>query len=187
MTATNGYLGSNAAAIIDTLTVPMSSTFGTAIECRLGEAEEARVGAPPRCIWVPPKKGTRKYSGTAQQREDLHLKSSHDVAVLFQVHLWGANYNEAEQLEIALEAALYNTLSGNAYDLGPEAEQWGDSSPTGQGTTFLFVVPVRLLRIPLPVIVYRTTTVTQATANATVTDPLGGTPTTGSSAGTVYP
>jgi|HubBroStandDraft_2_1064218.scaffolds.fasta_scaffold115531_3 hypothetical protein len=180
------YVGSNVDAILQALTPALAASFGAPLECRVGSAEEARVGAPPRCVWVPPKKGTRVYTGTAQMREDLHIKAVHDVAVLFHVHLWGASYGQAEQLEIALEAALYNTFSPNAYELGPEGTQEGDNAPTGAGQTFLFVVPVRLLRIPLPVVTYKTVTVTQATALGSVIDGSGNS-SAGPGAGTTYP
>jgi hypothetical protein len=180
------YLGSNVGAILEALTPALATAFGSSIECRIGTAEQVRVGAPPRCVWVPPQKATRIYTGTAQQRQDLHIKAVHDVGVLFLVHLWGANYAQAEQLEVALEAALYTAFSPNAYELGPEGTQEGDNAPTGQGQTFLFVVPVRLLRIPLPVVTFKTVTVTQTTATGAVIDGNGNTG-AAPGAGTAYP
>jgi hypothetical protein len=172
MTA-ESYIGSNVAAILDALTPLMAKSFGAPIECKLGTSEAARTGAPPLCIWVPPEQGTREYTETVQKRPDLHIKAVHDVAVSFDVHLRGASYTQCEQLEIALLAALYNFVGSNGYQLGPNGKQFGDNSPTGQGQQFLFVVPVKLLHIPLPVVAFRTVTLDGSTAPGTLTDAKG--------------
>lgn len=176
---TEAYRGSLPEGVLDHLTAAMS------IENRLGTSEDARVGAGPRVTWVPSPKASRKYSGTAQQRPDAHIKHVHDVAPLFEVHLWAPSYLEAEQLEVALEKALYDVFSPNAYELGPEGTQEGEVSPGRRD--FLFVVPVRLLRVPLPVATFTPTRLSTATAPSTLADPQGGTPTAGPAAGTTIP
>lgn len=175
------YQGSLPAQVLDQLTTAMG------MENRLGAADDARLGAPPRVTWVPPTKGTRRYSETAQQRPDLHIKHVHDVAPLYHVHLWGESYTACEQLEQQLEAALYDVFSPNAYELGPEGEQDGDNSPTGQGRGWVFVVPVRLLRSPLPVARFKPVTLATATARGQVTDPKGNNPTNGPSPSVTIP
>ncbi|HSM93377.1 MAG TPA: hypothetical protein VLT47_10875 [Anaeromyxobacteraceae bacterium] len=177
------YLGSNAAAILDALTPALTTAFGSPIEVKLGTAEDARTGAPPRCVAVPPERAGRSYSGTAQQRPDLRIKAVHDVSFRLDFHLWGSSYTQAEQLEVALEQALYNAFSPNAYDLLPDGDQVGDNSPTGAGQTFLFVMPVRFLRVPLPLTTYAPVTLATTTAPGALTDPKGNNPTPGPDAG----
>lgn len=176
------YRGSVPQEVLDQLTTAMG------IENRIGSDEEAKLGAPGRVVWVPPQRGTRRYNGTSQQRSsDLHVKHVHAVDVSFLVHLWAASYTGAEELEQKLEAALYTVFSPNAYELGPEGEQRGENAATGQGRGWLFIVPVRLLRIPIPVERYRTVTLTSATATTTITDPKGGTPSSGPTPSITFP
>lgn len=167
---TEAYRGSLPETILDQLTAAMS------VENRLGTTEDARVGAPPRVVWVPSPKAARRYSNTVQQRPDLHLKSAHDVAPLFLVHLWGESYTAAEDLEQRLERALYTVFSPNAYELEDGGEQEAD---VGLGRGFLFVVPVRLLRVPLAVETYTSVTLATATAVGTLTDQQGANPAAG--------
>jgi len=177
--STEAYRGSLPEGVLDQLTTAMG------VRNALGASEDARVGAGPRVTWVPSPKASRKYSGTAQQRPDAHIKHVHDVGVLFEVHLWAPSYFEAEQLEVKLEAALYAVFSPNAYELGPEGTQEGEVSPGRRD--FLFVVPVRLLRIPLPVATFTPTKLSTVIAPSTLADPQGGTPTAGPAAGTTIP
>ncbi len=175
------YTGSTIAAVLDLVSGAMG------VENKIGESEEARSGAPPRVTWVPALKASRKYSQTAQQRPDLHMKHAHDVAPLFSVHLWADSYAAAEDLEQRLEAALYASLSGNAYELGPDGEQEGDNAASGQGRSWLFVIPVRLLRIPIPVMVFVPVKIATVTAPILLEGTLGGTPTAGPNAGVTVP
>ncbi len=181
MTA-ESFRGSLSEPILDQLTTAMG------IENRMGAAEAARGGAAPRVTWVPPPKAARRYSKVAQQRPDLHVKHVHDVAIAFQVHLWAESYAAAEDLERRLETALYALFSENAYELGPEGEQVGETSPTGQGSIgWLFIVPVRLLRVPIPVTQHRTVKLGSASGQGVVTDPKGAAPTNGQTPTVTYP
>jgi hypothetical protein len=126
----------------------------------IGNAEGSRNTAPPHVTWVPVPKGGRSYSQTAQQRADM--KHIHEVAIKFQVHLHGRDYFACEELEIALERALYITRSRNAYELLADGEESGDQGPTTSG--YEFIVPVRLLGIPLLVEIRKTITLTSASA-----------------------
>lgn len=174
------FVNSNLDGVLDAIGTSMG------LECRIGAAEDARTGAPPRVVWVPAPKAARKYTITAQQRPEAHFKHVHDVAALFSVHLWADSYAAAEDLERRLETALYNVLSPNGYEL-EDGEQVGDSAPTGSGQTWLFVVPVRLLRIPIPVETFVPTKLATITAPLTLRDAIGGTPTTGPNAGATVP
>lgn len=176
---TEAFVGSLPQTILDQLTTAMG------IENRLGTSEDVRVGAPPRVTWVPAPKASRRYKGTAQQRrDDLKIKHVHDVEPLFEVHLWGESYGAAEALEVALEKALYTVFSPNAYELS-DGEQEGEVEPGRRD--FLFVIPVRLLRVPLAVATFQTVKLGTITAPGTLTDPQGGTPTPGPSAGVTIP
>jgi hypothetical protein len=163
------FTGSNVAEILAMLTTAMK------IPNSIGNAEAARNASAPRVTWVPVPKGGRSYSQTSQQRGEF--KHIHEVAIKFQVHLYGRDYFACEELEILLERALYNTLSRNAYELLADGEESGDQSPTVNG--YEFIVPVRLLRIPLPVEIRKTITLMSASASGSVEsiDGTGTTPT----------
>lgn len=158
------YAGSNVVAILAQLTAAMG------VQNSIGTEESARNGAPGngRVTWIPISKGGRSYSQTAQQHaESKHI---HEVAVKFAVHLYARDYGAAERLEIDFMKALYNELSPNAFELQGDGEQFGDE-PGSPG--FVFVIPVRLLRIPLPVEIRRRVTLTSATATGELTTSTG--------------
>jgi hypothetical protein len=163
------FTSSNVATILTELTTAMK------IANSIGNAEAARNTSPPHVTWVPVSKGGRSYSQTAQQRADM--KHIHEVAIKFQVHLHGRDYFACEALEILLGKALYDTLSPNAYELLADGEESGDQGPTISG--YEFIVPVRLLRIPLPVEIRQRVTLSSATATGMLqaADGPGSTPT----------
>jgi hypothetical protein len=164
------FAGSNVVEVLATLTAAMG------VQNSIGTEESARNGAPVdgRVTWIPVTKGGRSYSQTAQQQ--AAFKHIHEVAVKFTVHLYARDYGAAERLEVAFAKALYDKLSPNAYELQGDGEQFGDE-PGKPG--FVFALPVRLLRIPLPVEIRQRATLGSAAATGTLqaADGTGSTPT----------
>jgi hypothetical protein len=95
---TESYIGSNPAAVLDQLTTAMG------VENRLGTLEDARVGAPPRVTWVPPRSG-----GIGTERAPFALPTE-DVTELqtqgFVVHLFAASYTDLLAMHASLAAQL---------------------------------------------------------------------------------
>jgi hypothetical protein len=140
------FTKSNEEAILDAITGELAAA-GVKVKCELGEAEDVRRGAPPRIAWVPSRRG-RRYTHPAQQRAGM--KVGHEKNVLFDVHVWGANYTEASRLEEALIGVLFNRLSPNAYELGDGAGPPDEpETPNEAGKGYELVIPIRLLRIPI--------------------------------------
>jgi hypothetical protein len=166
MSTPEKFAASAVAGALEKLTKAMG------VENKIGNAEAVRRSAPPRVAWVPDPKGRRRQRVVSQQRRDV--KHVHEVEPLFLVHLWGRNYFAAEELERKLERALYDTFSPNAYAYEPGGDGYGDD-PGGDG--YAIVVPVRLLKIPLPVEIRQSVTLTGATAAGTLKDAGGDNPT----------
>lgn len=139
------FTRSNEEAILAAITGDLVAK-GFKVRCELGEEEDARRGAPPRIVWVPSRRGGRRYTHPAQQL--LGQKVAHEKNVQFDVHVWGANYVEVSCLEDALIAALFNQLSPNAYEL-LEASLADEPEKPGEGRGYELVIPVRLLRVPI--------------------------------------
>ncbi|MEP7123150.1 MAG: hypothetical protein ABJE95_19635 [Byssovorax sp.] len=167
------FAGSNVVEILAALTTAMG------VQNSIGTEESARNGAPGegRVTWVPVPKGGRSYSQTSQQH--AAYKHVHEVAVRFTVHLHARDYGAAERLEIAFSKALYDTFSPNAYEILGDGEQFGDVPGV---TGYVFALPVRLLKIPLPVEIRKTITLTSASATGSL-ERIDGTGTT--STGTI--
>jgi hypothetical protein len=95
---TEGFLGSSPVAVLDKLTATMG------IEHKLGTAEEARLGAPPRITWVPPEKG-----GIGTERAPFALPDR-DVTELqtqaFDVHIFAASYTDLLAMHAGVAAQL---------------------------------------------------------------------------------
>lgn len=173
MTTPTLYAGSNTAAILDALTSEMK------IQNRIGAEEEARNGAPPRVVWVPLARG-RAYSGPPTD-ERTDMKVAHLIAASFDVHLWADDFFRAEELEATLCGALYNRLSPRAYQLGA-GDPRGGGAPGQRG--FVIVVPVTLLRIPIPAELRQQVTLTSKTVTGKVGAPSGDNPETHGTAST---
>jgi hypothetical protein len=165
------FTKSNEEAIFAALTGSLAAE-GIKVRIELGADEDARRGAPPRIVAVPQ---GRKYTHPAQQ---LHatMKVGQEKAPAFDFHCWGADYFQASVLEDAVVRALFNTLSPNAYELGDSAPpNYSDTPNEAKG--WEIVVPVRLLRIPIPAVQFRRVTIQTITAPGAVTGPNGATPT----------
>ena len=165
------FTRSNEEAILDFLTGHLAA-LGVKVKCELGDEADARRGAPPRIVWVPSRRG-RRYTHPAQQLAGA--KVGHEKNVLFDVHVWGANYPEASRLEDALLAVLFNRISPNGYELqdggGPPDQP---EAPTpGEAKGYELVIPIRLLRIPVLVEWRPPTSITAASATGEVVGPLG--------------
>lgn len=164
------FTRSNEEAIFAKLTGSFAAE-GLKIRVEIGADEDARRGAPPRIVAVPQ---GRKYTSPAQQ---LHasMKVGQEKTTAWDFHCWGADYVGASLLEDALVRALFNQLSPNAYELGDSsAPSYADTPNEGKG--WEIVVPVRLLRIPIPAVVFKRVTIQTITATATVKGPNGATP-----------
>lgn len=161
------YLKSNEAAILDRLAKVMG------VPQNFGVAEDARREAAPRITWVW--KSERYVRDPAQQREDMAV--AHEVEPLFDVHVWGRDYLEASSLRSKLLGALFNEFSTNAYELAGEGKPPKEDEATPLGAGVEIVVPIRLLKVPVPFRVHRQVTLTSATVQGTVTSPSGGSPT----------
>ena len=139
------FARSNEEAILAAITGDLAAK-GVKVRCELGEDEEARRGAPPRIVWVPARRTSRRYTHPAQQRDGM--KIGHEKNVAFDVYIWGANYVEASRLEDALISTLFNLLSPNAYDLG-ETSLPPEPDKPGEARGYEIILPVWLLRVPI--------------------------------------
>jgi hypothetical protein len=92
------FRGSWLDAYLDAITAEIG------VEQRIGAAEDARIGAPPRMVWVPPKKGA------LQIRPAPFARAGEDVVVWaearFDVSIWADSYGAAYDLYTALWTAL---------------------------------------------------------------------------------
>lgn len=159
-------LKSNTEAVLAKVTGALGAA-GLKVRCEIGDLEDARRGAPPRIVWCP--RG-RRYADPTQQREGM--KVGHEVEPLYDVHVWGGSYFEAERLEAALLAALFNSFSPNAYELG-EAPAPGQPETPNEAKGWEIVIPIRLLRTPIPAEVRPTVTLLGAQATGAVKGVLG--------------
>lgn len=167
------FTGANEAAIVERVAKEMGVAMG------FGAAEEARREAPPRITWVW--KGERYTRDPAQQRADM-LKA-HEVDPLFDVHVWGRDYLDAADLRTRLLGALFNALSPNAYELAGEGKPGTDDEGKPVAVGIEIVIPVRLLKVPVPSRLHQRVTLDTKTSRGVVTGPVGETPT--SDGGTV--
>lgn len=172
------FARSNEQAILDVLSGQIVA-LGLTVRCELGEAEDARRGAPPRIVWVP-RRGGRRYTHPAQQRDGM--KVGHEKNVQYDVHVWGSSVADASRIEELLIAALFNAFSPNAYDLGEGGPALPPETP-GDGKGYELVIPIRLLRIPVPAERRGSTGIDSAEATGSVNGAIGEDPT--SSAPTV--
>lgn len=160
------YGQSNESAILDRI----AKTMGVAQN--LGTLEDARRESAPRITWVW--KSERYARDPAQQREEMAV--GHEVEPLFDVHVWGRDYREATALRSQLLAALFNEFSPNAYELGegkPPRDDEGSSTAVGVE----IVVPIRLLKVPVPFRAHKRITLSSASAEIRVSGSKGEDPT----------
>lgn len=162
MAADRPYANANGSKILEVLTT------ATGFEHKTGLAEEVRRSRPPRVVWVP---GPASYGGpNTSSREDMKVAA--ERARIFKVHFWGKDFEEAERLEDITIRELFNNFSHYAYELGTEEDpEGGDSEHAG----ILLVLPIKLLRIPIPAELRLRTMLLGATARGTVTTLAGGT------------
>lgn len=163
---------SNEEAILDFITGHLAE-IGVKVKCELGVEEDARRSAPPRIVWVPAPRG-RRYTHPAQQR--MGMKVGHEKNVLYDVHVWGANYAEASRLEEALIGVLFNWISPNGYDLEDGGGPPEEPETPGEGKGYELVIPIRLLRIPIAAERRPSTAMSNGTAAGEVVGPTGATP-----------
>lgn len=160
MAAEAPYTGSNAAKILEVL------TSATRIEHKIGSAEDARRGNPPRIVWEPSR---ATYAG-ANAAERTEMKVAAVRNRIFRVHFYGKDFEEAERLQNLTIGELFNKFSSYAYELGEEDEpQGGDSDHAG----FELIQFITLARIPIPAEIRVRVTLTGASASGTVKNPAG--------------
>lgn len=153
---------------------------GLKVRIEIGADEDARRGSPPRIVAVPQ---GRKYTHPAQQLQPS-MKVGQEKNTVWDFHCWGTDYFGASMLEDALIRALFNQVSPNAYELADSPPpRYADTPNESKG--WEIVVPVRLLRIPIPAVVYRRVTLDTITASGSVSGPQGATPTSVGSAITI--
>jgi hypothetical protein len=138
MTA-EGYIGSNAAAVLDTLTTAVSAQLGVPLEMKLGLLEDTRTGAPPRVTWVDKDPGGQHYEDApfALPGTDLQWLECRD----YDVHAWARSDAELSAIVSAIRAQLdisFGPVGGSApIDADTPARPgyaWGGKSSKGPRT-----------------------------------------------------
>lgn len=122
----------------------------TGLAWGFGRLEDARRAAPPRIVWVPqqaPSYGTPQAVGG-------HQRALYKRTVRVEAHVWGATYEQAEQLVYRLAQALRKTALTSYHPLG---ESWTTEAPAaaqrdlGAYVVVLFDIDLVITDAPLAV------------------------------------
>ena len=184
MTASEGYIGTNADAVLDALTSAVSAQLGFPLEMRIGLSESTRVGAPPRVTWVDKDPGGFRYEDApfAMPGMDLQWIECRD----FDVHAWADSDAQLSVIVGAIRAQmdiLYGPPTGSApidaqtparpgYGWGGKASTLGPRvEPNWAGSAFV-VFPVTLKAVA-PRKLFGSAPILSTPVEADLADPLG--------------